>query len=117
MELDSAKTWLLLDSSRYKVDEFHILGSSHVAFRNPVDSDSPISIENNRMYGDKTGTLHIGYNQNFTIRITDPDTPLNLRVYEQGLISLPDKNFLKSVSVHLTSGKVNVALIITKKKV
>ncbi len=105
LDVDSATTWLLLNSSHYQFDEIHLLGSAHVAFKNPANSRAPISIDNQRMYGDKSGTWHVGYNQSFNINITDPDTPLSLRVYEHGELSLPRKSFLKSVSV-IISGKV-----------
>lgn len=105
LDVDSAITWLLLNSTHYKFDEIHVVGSAHVAFKNPTISEARISIENQRMYGDKSGTWHVGYNQNLAINITDPDTPLSLRVYEHGELSLPRKSFLQGVSVFL-AGKV-----------
>ena len=103
---DSAKTWLHLDSSDYQIDEFHILGSAHVAYRNTHDSRAHISIQNERMFGDKSGTLHVGFHQNIAINVTDPDTPLSLRVYEEGQLRLPRKIFLRGVSI-LSSGQVS----------
>ena len=104
-------TWLLLNSSYYQFDEIHLLGSAHVAFKNPTNCKANISIDNQRMYGDKSGTWHIGYSQSFSVNITDPDTPLSLQVYEHGKLSLPRKSFLKSVSVFL-SGKVIIDIFI-----
>ena len=109
VDVDSAVTWLLLNSTDYQFDEIHLLGSAHVAFKNPSNSQAPISIDNQRMYGDKSGTWHVGYNERFDIRITDPDLPLSLRVYEHAELSLPRKSFLKSVGVFL-AGKVNVIM-------
>lgn len=105
VDVDSAATWLLLNSTHYQFDEIHLLGSAQLAFKSPSNSQAPISIDNQRMYGDKSGTWHVGYNQRFGIRITDPDMPLNLRVYEHGELTLPRKSFLKSVGVFL-AGKV-----------
>ena len=105
--MDGAVTWLLLNSSYYQFDEIHLHGSAHVAFKNPVNTQAQISIDNKRMYGDKSGTFHVGYYQSFNISITDPDMPLSLRVYERGELSLPRKSFLKNVGV-LLSGKVSV---------
>jgi hypothetical protein len=114
LDVDSAVTWLLLNSSHYQFDEIHLLGSANVAFKNPANSRAQISIDNQKMYGDKSGTWHIGYNQRFGINITDPDTPLSLRVYEHGELSLPRKSFLKSVSVFL-SGKVIAIWTLSRK--
>ena len=105
LDVDSAVTWLYLNSSHYQIDEIHLLGSAHVAFKNPTNYKANISIDNQRMYGDKSGTWHVGYGQTFNVNITDPDTPLSLQVYEHGELSLPRKGFLKGVSVYL-SGKV-----------
>lgn len=105
--MDQAVTWLLLNSSHYKFDEMHILGSAQAAFKNPKDVQAHISVFNRRVFGDKSATIHVGYNQNFTIEITDPDTPLSLRIYEKGELSLPRKSFLKGVGIYL-SGKVKV---------
>ena len=58
-----------------------------------------------RLYGDKSGFLHVGYNQNFSVAVTDPDIPFGLRVYENGSMMLPRRAFLQTVSFK-SSGKV-----------
>jgi len=60
-----------------------------------------------RLYGDKSGFLHVGYNQNFSVAVTDPDIPFGLRVYENGSMMLPRRAFLQTVSFK-SSGKVGV---------
>lgn len=66
---------------------------------------APVRFHADRLYGDKSGFLHVGYNQNFTVAVTDPDIPFGLRVYENGSLKLPRRAFLQTVSFK-SSGKV-----------
>ena len=66
---------------------------------------APVRFHADRLYGDKSGFLHVGYNQNFTVAVTDPDIPFGLRVYENGSMKLPRRAFLQTVSFK-SSGKV-----------
>lgn len=66
---------------------------------------APVRFHADRLYGDKSGFLHVGYNQSFTVAVTDPDIPFGLRVYENGSLKLPRRAFLQTVSFK-SSGKV-----------
>ena len=66
---------------------------------------SPVSVRVGRLYGDKSGFLHVGYNQSFSVEVTDPDIPFGLRVYEIGSIAMPRRAFLQNVNFR-SSGKV-----------
>lgn len=68
---------------------------------------APVHFHAGRLYGDKSGFLHVGYNQNFSVAVTDPDIPFGLRVYENGSMMLPRRAFLQTVSFK-SSGKVSI---------
>ena len=113
---DSAKTWLEPESgtNNYRFDEVHILGSAQLAVMAGGSLKSAVSFHARRLYGDKSGYLHVGYNQSFSVDITDPDIPFGLRVYEYGSIALPKRAFLQSVSF-VSSGKVGYSFLYRNK--
>lgn len=104
---DSAKTWIepASGTNSYLFDEVHILGSAQLGVMAVGSLKSSVSLHARRVYGDRTGYLHVGYNQNFSVGITEPDIPFNLRVYEQGSVTIPKRAFLQGVSF-VSSGKV-----------
>ena len=85
----------------------HILGSAQLAVMPLNGLQAPVRFHTDRLYGDKSGFLHVGYNQNFSIAVTDPDIPFGLRVYENGSMMLPRRAFLQTVSFK-SSGKVSL---------
>lgn len=104
---DSAKTWLepASGTNSYSFDEVYILGSAQLAVMPGGTLKSAAFFHTRRLYGDKSGYLHVGYNQNFSVDVTDPDIPFGLRVYENGSIAMPKRAFLLNVSF-VSSGKV-----------
>ena len=104
---DGAKTWIEPETGAdvYSFNEVHIRGSAQLALMPLNGLQGPAHFHADRLYGDKSGFLHVGYNQNFSVAVTDPDIPFGLRVYENGSIMLPRRAFLQTVSFK-SSGKV-----------
>ena len=85
----------------------HIRGSAQLSVMPLNGLQAPVHFHADRLYGDKSGFLHVGYHQNFSVAVTDPDIPFGLRVYENGSMMLPRRAFLQTVSFK-SSGKVNI---------
>jgi hypothetical protein len=90
----------------------HIHGSAQLAIYPRNSLTSKVTLRAGRLYGDKSGYLHVGYNQDFQIKVTDPDIPFGLRVYENGSIDMPRRAFLQQVSVK-SSGKVGPHILVS----
>ena len=95
----------------HSFNEVHILGSAQLAVMPLNGLQVPVRFHADHLYGDKSGFLHVGYNQNFTVAVTDPDIPFGLRVYENGSMMLPRRAFLQTVSFK-SSGKVCLSFIV-----
>lgn len=108
---DGAKTWIepATGTDVYSFSEVHIRGSAQLAVMPLNGLQAPVHFHADRLYGDKSGFLHVGYNQNFSVAVTDPDIPFGLRVYENGSMMLPRTAFLQTVSFK-SSGKVWIFL-------
>lgn len=78
---------------------------------NMLSLSSAVSVRIGRLYGDKTGFLHVGYNQTFQVEVTDPDIPFGLRVYENGTIAMPSRAFIQNVNFR-SSGKVSLGFLV-----
>ena len=104
---DGARTWIepAAGTNFHSFSEVHILGSAQVAVTPLNGLQAPVRFHADRLYGDKSGFLHVGYHQNFSVAVTDPDIPFGLRVYENGSMMLPRRAFLQTVSFK-SSGKV-----------
>ena len=88
-----------------------VLGSAQLAVMPLNGLQAHVGFHADRLYGDKSGFLHVGYNQNFSVAVTDPDIPFGLRVYENGSMMLPRRAFLQTVSFK-SSGKVCSSFIV-----
>lgn len=104
---DGAKTWIepAAGTNVHRFNEVHIRGSAQLAVMPLNGLRAPVHFHADRLYGDKSGFLHVGYHQNFSVAVTDPDIPFGLRVYENGSMMLPRRAFLQTVSFK-SSGKV-----------
>lgn len=104
---DGAKTWIepAAGTNVHRFNEVHIRGSAQLAVMPLNGLRALVHFHADRLYGDKSGFLHVGYNQNFSVAVTDPDIPFGLRVYENGSMMLPRRAFLQTVSFK-SSGKV-----------
>jgi len=106
--LESSKTWIEPETGTndYNFDEIHLHGAAQLAIMNMISVTSAVRVRIGRLYGDKSGFLHVGYNQTFRIEVTDPDIPFGLRVYENGSIEMPRRAFVQNVNFR-SSGKVS----------
>ena len=104
---DGARTWIhpAAGTNIHSFNEVYIQGSAQLAVMPLISLQAPVRFHADRLYGDKSGFLHVGYNQNFSVAVTDPDIPFGLRVYENGSMMLPRRAFLQTVSFK-SSGKV-----------
>lgn len=104
---DGARTWIhpAAATNIHSFNEVYIQGSAQFAVMPLISLQAPVRFHADRLYGDKSGFLHVGYNQNFSVAVTDPDIPFGLRVYENGSMMLPRRAFLQTVSFK-SSGKV-----------
>ena len=106
---DGAKTWIepAAGTNIHRFNEVHIRGSAQLAVMPLNGLQAPVQFHADRLYGDKSGFLHVGYHQNVSVAVTDPDIPFGLRVYENGSMMLPRRAFLQTVSFK-SSGKVGI---------
>ena len=106
---DGAKTWIepAAGTNIHRFSEVHIRGSAQLAVMPVNGLQAPVHFHADRLYGDKSGFLHVGYHQNASVAVTDPDIPFGLRVYENGSMMLPRRAFLQTVSFK-SSGKVGI---------
>ena len=104
---EGAKTWMepAIGTNFHSFSEVHIRGSAQLAVMPLNGLRAPVRFHADRLYGDRSGFLHVGFNQNFSVAVTDPDIPFSLRVYENGSLMLPSRAFLQTVSFK-SSGKV-----------
>ena len=105
--VDGARTWIepAAGTNYHAFNEVFVLGSAQLAVLPLGGFQAPVRFHADRLYGDKSGFLHVGYNQKFSVAVTDPDIPFGLRVYQNGSIMLPRRAFLQTVSFK-SSGKV-----------
>lgn len=110
---DGARTWIepAAGTNYHAFNEVFVLGSAQLAVFPLSGLQASVRFHADRLYGDKSGFLHVGYNQNFSVAVTDPDIPFGLRVYENGSIMLPRRAFLQTVSFK-SSGKVRCSFTI-----
>ena len=102
-------TWInqIAIGTEYTFDELTLQGNAHLAFESRAESSARQFViqkligEESQLY-QRYGTLHTGPNQVVTIRQSMYYLPLNLYVYDQGSLSLPDR-----VMLHRTESVVN----------
>ena len=61
--LDGATTWIFADNAneQFDFDELTVQGGGHLAFNSSVSLTSPVDINVQMFYGDKTGIFFIKY--------------------------------------------------------
>lgn len=82
-----SRSWLTLDenptdsnASNIVLDELHLYGGAQLAFVRPRNPRSTISIIIGRMKGDRTGKIHLGFNQSFLS--LESHLPMNMVIYQ-----------------------------------
>jgi hypothetical protein len=89
---DGARAWLLSESGihdfannshQFHFEELQIYGGAHLAIETePLNQDAELFFIN--MIGDRTGVIHIGYNQTMDLERNFLDAPFSCYVYEGG---------------------------------
>ena len=101
----AARAWLTLidrreserNESDVQLEELHLYGGAQLSFLAPNDARAPVSITVGQMVGDKTGRLHIGYNQTFLS--LDSFIPMDLVIYQGGLTTMQGELRVAGVTV------------------
>lgn len=102
------RTWLLPSSGdhsmagdqNYHFEEIQMYGGAHLA----ILTDPPnrtASVYFRDMIGDRTGTIHIGYNQTMDLLREIIDLPFNVRVYRGGFLGLALDTTIHGVTLYL----------------
>ncbi|XP_071506021.1 uncharacterized protein [Diadema antillarum] len=114
--LDGCRSWILPQSGRhffangtytYHFEELQVNGAAHAAvLTDPVDSEATLFFL--YMIGDRTGTLHIGFNQTLDLERPEIDLPFSTRVYHGGYLGLAPDTTVHDVSIwmHGTLGHI-----------
>ena len=101
-DADGIVSWIEGEESgtnAHTFDELHLLGSSHLAFKAKGGDQTKVQVYAGYVYGDKSGRLHAGYNQEVTVNDTDADIPFSTSVYEEGLVTFPPRAFFWKVDL------------------
>ncbi|XP_076091252.1 uncharacterized protein LOC143063127 [Mytilus galloprovincialis] len=106
-DLDGATTWIFAKTDNEQLDfnEITVQGGGHLAFNSSVSLTSPVDINVGTFDGDRTGYIHIGYNQELSINYTNADIPFNTHVYENGKATYPPRPFFYGTHLY-TSGEI-----------
>lgn len=84
----------------YYFEELQIYGNAHLAaLQEPLATSASIYFEN--MIGDRTGTLHIGPNQEMDLYREEVDLPFSVRVYKDGHLGLANRTVVHDVTIYM----------------
>ncbi|XP_070535282.1 uncharacterized protein [Ptychodera flava] len=119
---DGCRTWILPQSGHhffaggthdYVFEEVQMYGAAHMAMlTHPVFAPGTMFFL--YMIGDRTATVHIGYNQTMDLEIENRheiDLPFSVRVYHGGFLGLAPETFVHNVSIWLSGVLAHVDFI------
>lgn len=113
---DSCRTWILPESGyndfangkfSFSFNELQIYGAAHMAVL-PEYVNTPVDIFFLYMIGDRTGTMHIGNEQDMDLERPEIDLPFNVRVYAGGYLGLAPYTIIHGVTIWLHGELVHV---------
>ena len=135
IENDGCRAWILPESGvhtmakksfQFHFDELQIKGNGHFAVLPPsaspgfvftqnmaANQNYNISLHFRYMIGDRTGTVHVGKEQEMDLKRKEIDLPFNTYVYNGGHVGLAPKTVVHGVQIHLAgilSHVVNLTL-------
>ena len=106
-----SRIWVLLEDtvsaaneSDVQLEELHLYGGAQLLFVKPASPTSQISIVIGKMEGDKSGRLHVGFNQSLLMHHSY--LPSNLVIYPGGNTSLRGELRVAGVTVD-AQGELN----------
>lgn len=88
------------------LDNLIVMRDAQIAFVNPITHTSSISVKVQLMQGDRSGHLHIGFNQ--SLYIGDGKLPLDLSIYKGGEATLQGELRVAGVIVSVEGVLKNV---------
>lgn len=102
------RTWLLPSSGEhslagnqnYHFEELQIYGGAHLAILTDPPSRAA-SVFFRHMIGDRSGTIHVGYNQTMDLLRENIDLPFNVHVYRGGFLGLAPVTTVHGVTLFL----------------
>ena len=87
-------------NQKYFFEEVQIYGGAHLAaLTTPHNRSASIFFRN--MIGDRTGAVHIGYNQTMDLIRPEIDLPFNVHVYRGGHLGLAPVTTIHGVSIYV----------------
>ena len=114
---DGARAWILPESGSHQFangshafsfEELQIYGGAHLAIlTEPVNRK--ISLFFRFMIGDRTGTVHIGRNQEMDLHRQFLDIPFNAYIYDGATLGLAPVSEINQVSIHVEGALHHVA--------
>lgn len=100
------RVWLTLEEqslaaneSDVELDELHLYGGAQLAFIKPNNTRAPISVVIGQMEGDRSGRMHLGYNQTFLS--LDSFLPMDMVIYQGGLTTMQGELRVAGVTVEV----------------
>lgn len=102
------RTWLLPSSGdhalagnqNYHFEELQMYGGAHLGILTDPHSRAA-SVFFRHMIGDRSGTIHIGYNQTMELLRPNIDLPFNVHVYRGGYLGLAPVTTVHGVTLYL----------------
>ena len=102
----SSRVWLILDDedleangTDVELDELQLYGGAQLAIINPANTKAYISIVIGQMEGDRTGRIHLGFNQTFLS--LQSYLPMDMIIYQGGLTTMQGELLVAGVTVEI----------------
>ena len=102
----SSRVWLILDDkdletngTDVELDELQLYGGAQIAIINPASTKAYISIVIGQMEGDRTGRIHLGFNQTFLS--LQSYLPMDMIIYQGGLTTMQGELLVAGVTVEI----------------
>lgn len=110
LQKDGCKAWILPESGKhhfanngqdFHFEELQIYGGGHLAIYTD-SSMKPASLFFKHMIGDRTGVIHVGFNQVMDLRRDEIDLPFSVHVYLGGYLGLAPYTEVHGVTLYLS---------------
>ena len=102
----SSRVWLTLDEREFtanesdlKLEELHLYGGAQLAVIKPTNTRARVAVVIGQMEGDKTGKIHLGFNQTFLS--LQSYLPMDMTIYQGGLTTMQGELLVAGVTVEV----------------
>lgn len=99
-----------LGTNEVTLDELHLYGDAQLALLDSSNTTAHIELFTNRIVGDRSGNLLIGYNQKLTIG--SGQVPTDLSIYHGGVAALKGELRVAGVTIYVEGVIENVKDIV-----